>query len=169
MKRVRNSGRHATMLRCELVQRLDRLVVTQNHGHLPAFGAVGGLAFRAGLGGSHRSGGEQAADGGGDFQGQPFVPLRHAGGVLCGVTAKFAGARGSSFDGDFAHVLGAAAVSGSHNFRLDPGAREGDKLGGDLIGGFVLHLCLHVGPIPTMCPSYPVTSDVSTTVRREAA
>lgn len=30
-------------------------------------------------------------------------------------------------------------------------------------GGF------HVGPIPTMCQSYTVTSDVSTTCRREAA
>lgn len=165
MNRVRNSGGHAPVLRHELVERLDCLGVTQDDGNLPAFGAVGGLAFRAGLWGRH--GLEvDVAEAFCFLASDPQTVARRVspdlknGGVSVDV--------GQSLN---AGVCGADARKnvGEQALLARPSADQFGEVvvDGEGLGG--AHIQSPVGPIPTMCPSYPVTSDVSTTVRREAA
>lgn len=162
MKRVRNSGGHAPVLRHELVERLDCLGVTQDDGNLPSLGAQGRLALGAGLGCGHELAvhvAEGVGFGARDPQavaGRVAIDLKH-GGVRRDVRQPV----------DRREV---GPNSGQNIAKQPFDSREGrDLLGEVAVAGEGLHLCLRVGPIPTMCPSYSVTSDESTAVRREAA
>lgn len=148
MKRVRNSGGHATVLERKQFERLDSISVAQDNGDLSAFGAVGSLPLRAGLGGGHGSGGRR--EHGATSRGLHVAGLR------------FGDVEAAPILGHVAPRLGGLL---SHT-RLDD---FGKAVGVDLWACRGLHLYLRVGPIPTMWPSYPVTSDKSTTVRREVA
>ena len=50
MKRSRNSSRHAAVLDYQAVKRLDGLGIAQDAGNRPPVGRIGGLALCAGLG-----------------------------------------------------------------------------------------------------------------------
>lgn len=176
MKRVGYSRSYPSVLGSEAIEGCDGIGVAQHDGNLAAFGAEGRLPLRSGLRGGHGSARHFA------HVLKALIVGLHRGQLHSG---GFAADRHSFGDGEPAlfhcnphqrAALGTHGVSESAGFcetgskfrvRL---AKPGIYAGAGGSDGFGLgHFVLRVGPIPTMCPSYPVTSDKSTTVRREAA
>jgi len=140
-----NGRSNAAVLLGEAVKGLDGFGVAQNNGNLPPLVPQGGLPFRAGLGG-HRllAGGEEVAELiSGDFVAPEVTTGRD-------------------------ELANRAAVGDAQ--RTNTAERDGvagQQVCFGEVGKGELHGVLRVGPIPTMGRDYMVTSDASTTVRRE--
>lgn len=165
MKRVRDCGSDAAILRREVVERLDCLGVAQDNGHLPSFGAERGLALGARLGGCHGLAAGNVAEALGLLAGDPQA-------VTGRVAANLENGRVGVDMAQALHVGVRGTDAGQNVGQKAPLAwPSADQIRQVVVDGeglVLVHVSATVGPIPTMCPSYPVTSDVSTTVRREA-
>ena len=136
-QRSRNSRSYAAMLLVQLVERRNGRRIAQHDGDLTATGDAGGLALGAGLGCHLRN-----------HQGAGVVTAHVIRAVL-GVLNSRPAREGRAILAD---------DEGAIRFSCN---RDGGEKLGDLFGGFDFHGLLQSGPIPPMCESYTVTSDVS--------
>ena len=150
MKGERNRRSHAAVLLGKPVKRFDRCGIAQHDRDLATTRGAGGLALRAGHWVSFHSGHRFA------FAGALFLIVGALAQLFGGVVIDLlAGLFGLGLHG--AQRLGAFAV-GLRQIRI--GAAEVFR---DLLDGHI-HGCLPSGPMPPMCESYRVTSNVSTTI-----
>lgn len=181
MKGSRDSGLDAALPLRQPVKRADGLVVGQDDGDLPPTGRVGGLALCAGLwlghGSDAASGGHVGAKAGLHPEGATAAAgddPRGFGGFGCreqrvGVTGNvggvLAGKGGQGAAGELVDVCWRGRFAAARAADVVGAGEDGIELFGADVHGF-----LRVGPIPTVGPLSPVTSDLSSplpTVRRE--
>lgn len=158
MKRSRHSSRHAAVLTFQPFKGFQRIGIAQDARDLPAAGGIGRLSLRGGLG-------LRLAHGSGRHSAHEVHALRVAlpagelfRDALPAVPAGFSDGKEAGLAGD----------PDQRPALFPQGGSQAPAFGNDG-SGFGVHGYLRVGGIPTVGPSYRVTSDMSMTVCREAA
>lgn len=155
MKRSHDGSSYPAMLSFQSFKAGERLFVTDDAGDLSPTGCVGGLALSAGLCFRHGSGrvSERSGFGGGDF---------HA--IAGGIAGNLEHGGIRSDVGQSVNLREGITGAGENGIQHGSVSREGGNLIREtLAGGEGLHGWLRL----TVGPSYIVTSDNATTVRRE--
>jgi len=147
MKRSRDRSRDAAMLALKPREGFQGRRVADHARDLPSAGDVFRLPLGGGFRGGHGLGGWREND--------AAILLGDGKGAFHIIEPE-----GHTF---FVNPHGLAERGGRQH-----GRKSGRGVRRDGVGR-TFHFCLRVGPIPTMCLPYAVTSDRSTTVRREIA
>lgn len=151
----------------------DSFGICDYHGNLPAFFAQSGLPFGPCFCVGHDSDTHELANLSRDRNSAQVGLSRELKGSAAGHPAIDAIRRGSGLRCVLAHFASGFDVSISNDFRIGLSLRHSHHHGGDLNRGVNrhtggdLHFFLQTGTTPAVTEIYIVTSDKSTTVRRE--